>query len=201
MSKSTVSTLILAAALSTTAVSAAPIRIDFDDLQSNTIVGNNYAHLGVSFDNAVARSFGPLPGTSGTNALTTQFSGTRPQPSNPLSAVFSSAVSSVGLTGVDVGLAGFVLTAYDAQVGGNIVDTQKVFGTNLGFNEFFKLTVSGANIRRVEFSQAISVPADGTVFDDFVFERAEVPEPASLGLLGLGIGALALGRRKRKIAH
>jgi hypothetical protein len=96
------------------------------------------------------------------------------------------------------------MVAYDAI--GNVVDTQTVFGLGYGHAQFFTLTVSGANIFRVEFFQVSpDSGGDGIAFDNLVFNvqprLASVPEPATMLLFGTGLaGAAGLlrGRRRRQ---
>jgi hypothetical protein len=49
----------------------------------------------------------------------------------------------------------------------------------------------------VDYSQVFR-PDSESVFDSFLAERTDVPEPVSLATLGLSIGVLALIRRKRR---
>lgn len=188
----------LALSAACAAAQASPVTINFDSLGSDVVVGSTYAGLGVTFSNAVTAALS-LPGGSGSISIGAVSGGYQPQPSNPIVATFTTGVSSVSLTGLDVGLNGFVMTAYDAAVGGSVVDTDQVFGSSVGIGEFFTLNLTGSNIFRVEFSQVRNVVGDGVLFDNFVFDKAgTVPEPSSLLLAALGMAGLVSVSRKRR---
>lgn len=108
-------------------------------------------------------------------------------------------MSSVSLTGLDVGINGFLLKAYDALVGGTLIFSTQVIGsTTLGVGEFQTLTIFSQGIRRVDFSQAQSVSfIDGIAFDNLTFDASfSVPEPTTIALMGLGFAGMAARRRK-----
>lgn len=189
----------LAIALTTLTTQAAPVTIDFDELASGVAIGATYAGLGVTFSNARTFNFSGLAGASNPMAIGSISSGVQPQPSDPISATFAFGVSTVSLRGLDIGQNGFVLTAYDALVGGSVLDTEQVFGPEVGVGSFFDLTVLGSGIRRVEFSQVRNITGDGAVFDNFSFDRGNtVPEPGSMALAALALLALG-GSRRRKV--
>lgn len=193
--------ILSAAALVATSIAshAAPTVISFDDLGSGVSVGAAYAGLGVTFSNATTGSFGSLPGGSSPIAVFSTSSGSAFGPANSVVASFASAMATVSVTGLDVGAAGIVLTAYDALVGGSVVDSATFFGSGVGIGTFHTLTVSGIGIMRVAFSQAAPCCGDGTVFDNLSFEAGgSVPSPATPALLGLGLLALGLTARRAR---
>ena len=182
--------------------SAAPIAINFDDAPSNTVIGSRYSTLGVTFSNARTVSFGSLAGGSAPEAIYANVGGGFIPETNPVTATFAFAVSSVSLTGLDIGEGGFILKAFDAH--GTAIDTQQFTGVGDGSGTFDTLTSSVGGIFSIAFSQIIAMgPSgiDGIVFDNLVFTPAagtpSVPEPESLALLGLGVVAIGVARRKR----
>lgn len=178
---------------------ASPVTINFDDLSFGTIVGSSYASLGVTFDNAEAVSFGSLPGATAPRTIRSASAGTVFGPSDAITAIFDFDVTSVSITGVDVGEAGIILTAFDAVLGGTEISSHSAFGTGDGSGEFYTLTVTGSGIRRVTFSQVVGGSLlDGVIFDNFTFEATTaIPLPAGVLLLGTALGALGLSRRRR----
>lgn len=170
--------------------------LNFDDGVAGELIGNQYAAQGISFGNAervtnfgLAGSSGPY-GISAVNAGTYQWFA-----DNPVQAYFSSAVNTVSLIGVDVGENGLRLEAYDADVGGHLLDFAEVFGTGLGNNQFFTLAVGAAGIKRVAFYQVRNLSIDGIVVDDLRFSA--VPLPTSGLILAAGLGGWHLLRRRR----
>ncbi len=163
--------------------------INFDSLSSGDLVDNAFVGLGVTFEDAVvSNTSGTSPGATSPNTIVHAVDGIVVSPSDPIIAIFSSAVTGVSVAGFDVGPDGIVLNAFDAQVGGSLVDTAQssVFGDNI------ILTVLNPNILRVELSKLSSdSPGDGVSFDNFVFEPVSaVPLPAALPLFGTGLGIL-----------
>jgi hypothetical protein len=177
--------------------------INFDTGTPDNSVGSFYSALGVTFTNATFDSNGFLPGGTAPNAIRATVgdnNGYFVSSANPIAALFSLAQTSVSLTGVDVGAGGFRMVAYNALVGGSVVDTQTVFGSGIGVGEFYTLTVTGSNILRIEFFQVTpGLGGDGIVFDNLVYGgSAPVPEPATMLLFGMGLAGTAGAIRKRR---
>jgi hypothetical protein len=175
------------------------ITIDFDDpaLAIGQEVGDFYTALGVTFLDAsiIDNRLGPLAvNNPSPHQVWHSTSTSTPQPDDPIVALFATDVSSVSLTGYSIGVAGFLLRAYDAA--GVLVDTQQVLASGMpgggGINNLFTLTVTGAAIRRVEFSQVRPASdvggSDGAMWDNLTYTT--VPEPSTLVLL---ITPLVLG--------
>ena len=189
-----------------TASSVKADTINFDDGVADDAVGSFYAAQGVTFLNATFDSFGGLNGGSAPLSIRSTLDDYYPTAANPIAAIFSLAQASVSLTGLDVGENGFRMVAYDAVSGGNIVDTQTVFGVGYGGTQYFTLSVSGANIFRVEFFQVFPAQGgDGIAFDNLVYnvqpQTATIPEPATMALFGTGLlsaaGLIRFRRRKQ----
>jgi hypothetical protein len=169
--------------------------IQFDDGTNGVAVNNYYQNLGVIFTNAVWTSNFSLPGSSGAFGINNT-SGYQWFSANPLIASFGSGVSFVSVYGIDIGLNGLRINAYDALTGGNLLSFQEVFGSDLGIGEFFKVEVSANNIKRVEIFQVRNVAGDGILLDNFTFESAKVNAPTSVALFMLGVTGLFAARRK-----
>ncbi|MCC9603828.1 PEP-CTERM sorting domain-containing protein [Stieleria sp. JC731] len=116
-------------------------------------------------------------------------------------ATFDAPTSFVSVLGLDVGANGIRIDAYDSMVGGAIIATDTFIGTSLGVGTNATLSLSSANILRVEFYQPFSVAGDGVVWDNFSFgtmTTQSVPEPTSFAIFGIGALGLAGGRRRRR---
>jgi len=183
---------------------AQTVSLNFEDGTSGTAVGSFYSAQGVTFSSAEWIGHGGLAGGSGTLGI--RYPGTYQWgPANPVIATFSTPVSTVSVVGLDIGVQGLVMTAYDAAVGGTQVATQQVAGTDVGVGLFYTLTVASANIRRVEISQLTQEGGDGIVLDDFSFTRAAVApavpvptlSPGALVGLALALACAALFTRRR----
>ena len=171
--------------------------IDFDDGTDGLPVDGFYAALGVTFSNTTWTTNFGLAGTSGGLGIRATDTFFQPTVSTPLVAVFAFAVSSVSIRGIDVGERGARIDAYDSVVGGNLVAFDQDFGTGIGVGTFFDLFASGSGILRIELYQPNAISsADGMLWENLEFEADAVPEPGTLGLLGIGIAAMRIRRRR-----
>ena len=183
------------------ATNAELININFDELDFNYVVGDHYeTNLGVTFEDALVKFWGHLPGGTPRMTIAHTQSCYKPQPDDPIEAIFTTTVSSISLTALGFGENGAVLKAYDAD--GNLLGTDQAFGQYGGSGNYSTLSVAAAGIKRVEFSQILNLNNydDGVIFDNFEFNTsASVPEPGSTTLLGLGLfGIFFLFRRKKR---
>jgi hypothetical protein len=169
--------------------------IDFEDGTSGNPVGSFYAGLGVEFSNAEWQNQ-TLPGMSGVMGIraigTYQW-----QQNNALVITFPGGVGNVRILGADVGGNGLRMDAFDAEVGGSLLDYDEVYGSDAGVDEFFTVETEGQLIYRVELYQVLNTFGDGIVLDDLEFNfKAPTPVPTlsafSLALLALMIAGLGI---------
>ena len=174
---------------------AQTVTLNFDDGTAGSLVGGHYSAQGITFQDARWVNMGSgLPGMSGTMGINHATGSYEWGPSTPVIATFAQPASSVSVDGIDVGTQGLVITAFDAPTGGTQVATQQVFGTGVGVGEFYTVTVTGANIRRVEVSQVTSPGGDGMLLDNFrvTFAAPAVVTPVPTLELGGLAGLVAL---------
>ena len=177
--------------------------LDFDDGSNGAYIGDFYGASGVIFSNAywfpnVSCNTGqPLdgasPGPFAIDRLPASSNGNCPQvvePTSPIIAMFSSPVTNVRITALDIGDAGARVDAYDAVVGGNLVASNEVYGGGIGVSDFFILTNNAALIRRVEFYQPTPNGSDGILFDTLTCSPSPLISPVSLGISASGMIAI-----------
>jgi PEP-CTERM motif len=115
-------------------------------------------------------------------------------PTDLLVATFTIPVGAVQIDFVaDDSLDAGLLSVFDAA--NNLlatIPTGPILGTGTVFTASFDAPFD--NIARIQAAGAGAI----VVIDNLRFTDDAVPEPASLGLLGLGLGALGWSRRKNK---
>jgi hypothetical protein len=170
--------------------------IDFDDGTDGLPVGSFYP--GVTFSNAQWTGNQGLPGSSGPLGIipiTYDVWMYHWLEANAVIATFNSPTSGVSVVGLDVGMNGLTLNAYDAAVGGNLIASSTVYGlTELGIGEFYTVAVNAPGILRVEMFQPGDTYQDGIILDNFSF--GVVPAPSALVLLISGLAGVGAIRRR-----
>ena len=173
-------------------IAQASTTIDFNDGTNGEPIQSFYSVLGVTFSNAEWNNL--ITGYTPTDpsglrmvAVGPNFS---PKAANPIVIGFTQAAAEVSIVADNVNANGVRIDAYDAIVGGSLVDSQQAVGISglTNSNANFNLSVSAGSIFRVELYQPFSVESEGVLFDNLSFTFA-IPEPGTASMLG---GALAL---------
>ena len=177
--------------------------IDFEDGTTVTPIGSFYAGLGVEFSNAewINIQLDGMSGVMGVRAPGTfQFF-----QDNAVEIVFPAGVGNVSMLGADVGANGLRMDAYNAAVGGDLIDFDEAYGTGDGVGQYFTVQTVSEPIYRVELYQiANNVSGEGIVLDDLQFDislEPATPVPALsnwslmlMALLMLTIGMVSFRR-------
>jgi hypothetical protein len=178
------------------AASATSITINFENLNSGNVLGNQYSALGVAFSGGTILTSGislnefDFPPHSGVNVVGDL--------SGPITLTFSHSV--IFVSAFFTYSNPITMTAYGAnnQVLGTV---SSLFGSNYassgnGFpNELIKFT-STAGIYRINIS---GLPSGSSfVMDDLRWGSSAVPEPGTMVLLASGLSLIA-GLRRRKV--
>lgn len=166
------------------------IPIDFEGLRNLEAVTNQFALTrGVSFDNAVTleahvslNEFSFPPHSGGTVAAILD---------NTQSMILTFQTAHTAVSGWVTYTDPLTFTVFDP--GGNLLTTLTSAATsNLGSNEYFAISGIGP-IGSMQISQNGSNPNRAFTLDDI----NAAPEPASVLLLGSGLGSLLLRRSRR----
>lgn len=156
------------------------VEINFDDgLGHEVAIDAFYVSLGVTFSNTHwSNNVSSEPGATPPFTIQAFDSGT-PYASvfdeaHALVGTFSTPVSEVIVTGIDVGVAGAGIRVYDAVEGGNAIAFDSFSGPDSGVGNFGDLHVTIAGIRRFELFQPFDNPlmSDGLAFDNLRFTLA-----------------------------
>ena len=161
--------------------------IDFNSATGNP---NGYTDQGVTFSNISATTASFTGSPTGSQAIV--ISG------NDISA-FRADIGG-GASSVSVDLGDFnsdpdriFLSVFDSL--NNILNTV-TFDLASSFSGMETLSVTAANIAYATFGTTGDLGLGGIFVDNFTFEAASVPEPAVIGLMGLGLAAFGLRRRR-----
>lgn len=162
--------------------------IDFETLQDNASVSNQFAAQGVTFSNAISLTAGlslneiDFPPHSGVTAISEDFS--------PLNIQFSSDASNISAYFTYASQLTF--SAYD--LGGSLIGTFINAGLdNLGTSELINLSFTG--VRSLTIQGALP---NSYTLDDLSFNTATVntPIPGALFLFASGLMGIVLSKRK-----
>ncbi len=188
---------------------ASAVTVDFDTFPGGapvpaaTLITSQYSSVGVTFSSPAsaggALTFDDGEASSGPNCLVgLDVSGTAGL--YPITMDFIAGLaSSVDVTLISVGCGTVTATAYASDFS-TVLDSVSVTRgplAGIGFANHDPISLSGSGIARVTFSIFQNGPVtDGFGIDDVVFTTVPTPAVASL----LGIGGLALTRRRRALA-
>jgi len=201
--------LAVAAALATPVVASANgiIVLDFEGIGNLQPVGNFYAGLGIDFSTATLAIIDSDAGGDGNIA-------NEPSPDTVMFFLGTNEVILNVAAGFTTGFSFFYSSYTDASVriwddvngGGNLLASlplrgqynENCVGDPTGF--YCNWTAEGVLFNGVAKSVDFVGEPDRVAFDDITFgtnRPGEVPEPASLALLGLGLAGLGMARRRR----
>ena len=158
---------------------------DFSDFSSSTITSDTGCMTGSPNFSVGAGTFcGSSGGETGTAG-------------NLVLEVFGFSAYEVGLTvGNDQSVFEIVLDVFDNAA---LLGSVSIFGTGNDLNDQFIGLGSTVAFNRFTLTYNVSALAAFTTRIDLGYDRVSVPEPGTLALLGIGLAALGLYRRKRKI--
>jgi hypothetical protein len=188
---------------------AGSVALNFDDGVLGGYVGNAYGASGVTFSpNTQWDPFvsvdEELVGAGGMKISDATGAIYQPKDSTRVVATFASPVSSFSIRGLNVGINGVRIEAYDAPEGGQLVAFDEKFGVGNGNTNHPLLATAGGPFRRIEMYQPLSVENEGVLFDNMTFTPVPVPEPGTLRstvlvMLTATAGRLRATRMRRRI--
>ena len=176
--------------------------IDFNDGTNGSAIDGFYSGLGATFSNAEWNNLitGYTPTDPTGLRLVAVGPDLSPKSGNPIIITFDQPATFASIVADNVNANGVRMDAYDATVGGSLVNFQQEVGASgvISSDANFVLSVTGASILRIELYQPFTVESEGVLFDNFTF--TPIPEPGSFALL-LGVVSLAqiFGRRRVKL--
>lgn len=164
--------------------------LTFDEFSSGTDITNQYAGVGVTVSGATAllATSSPWSANSGANLAYSK--------TGLMTFVFNSAITGNVQT-VSLYISGDLGSGFEAfDSGGGLLALG--FSPSPSDNEFFSITSLGNPI--ASFVAGIGQGGGTYGIDTLTFvSTAAVPEPISLALLGLGLAAMAVTRRRRPL--
>lgn len=171
--------------------------IDFEGVApaaSQLGVGNNYAEEGFNLFNPGALSDAAIIGQVTQNTTGSDYyTWNSPTGNNPVTLT-NLLGGSFDLFSLDVGTKGNSQGSFDItgffSAGGSVI--HNVIGTSA----FTNTELNWSDLARVEFSY---VSGDFGAIDNLSINTTEVPEPATLVLLGLGLAGIGFSRKKNTI--
>lgn len=174
-------------------LTAGATTINFDSGTNGNAIGNDFAGLGIHFgsaytyynDNAAGGTFGDYPASSNPNsAYGPAGPGTTITFDNPVTSFsffFNNGIGPAKFNAWSEGLDTGICSLCDQPLAVNVPN-----------GPTFASYSAGPPITAIRFF------AGDITLDDFTFETAKVPEPASLLLLSAGLAAVAGIARKRR---
>jgi hypothetical protein len=169
--------------------------IDFDNLTGGTTVTNQYASATFSSDagnHLATLGFVPPFGSSAPNLLGGVNAGGSINGFAELTVEFTAGVNNLGFSALGVDDTG-TIGQIDVYVNNAFLSTVNLVGAS---NLFAPLAVDLSAFSQVTKIRVYSITdVSGFGYDDFHFNPAAVPEPATLALLAVGLAWFGVRRR------
>ena len=185
--------ILLATTLLFSATAAQAELIDFEQFNDGDLIGTVGNATFTSNNNVEVYAFGGAFAQSGVNTIAPDAGGG--SFNGDLFVDFTSAVNNLSFWsgGDDFNV---IQATINVFVNGLFDSAVSLIGDgNAGTTDFHDLSAF-SNVTRIEIVN-VTDPA-GLVYDDFMFDIADVPEPGTLALLGLGLVGMGITRRRKK---